>query len=34
MIELSERCEQCEIISKKISNNMMISYLTAFARSR
>ncbi|CAF4592052.1 unnamed protein product [Rotaria sp. Silwood1] len=34
MIELSERCEQNETISKKLQNNMMISYLTAFARSR
>jgi hypothetical protein len=34
MIELIERCEQYEIISSKIQNNMMISYLTAFARSR
>ncbi|CAF5115023.1 unnamed protein product, partial [Rotaria magnacalcarata] len=34
MIELTERCEKYEIISKKIQNNMMISYLTAFARSR
>jgi hypothetical protein len=34
MIELTERCEKNEIISKKIQNNMRISYLTAFARSR
>ncbi|CAF0727583.1 unnamed protein product [Rotaria sordida] len=34
MIELIERCEQYEIISKRIQNNTMILYLTAFARSR
>ncbi len=34
MIELAERCEQYEIIAKKIETNMRISYLTAFARSR
>ncbi|CAF2439607.1 unnamed protein product [Rotaria sp. Silwood2] len=34
MIELIERCEQNEITSRKIQNNMMISYLKAFARSR
>ncbi len=34
MIELTERCERYKIISSKIQNNMMISYLTAFARSR
>ncbi|UJR26998.1 hypothetical protein I4U23_008305 [Adineta vaga] len=34
MIELIERCEQYSSISNNIQNNMMISYLTAFARSR
>jgi hypothetical protein len=34
MIELTERCQQYEIIAKEIENNMRISYLTAFARSR
>jgi len=34
MIELTERCEKYEIIAKKIEDNMRISYLTAFARSR
>ena len=34
MIKLNQRCEQLEEIAKKIKNNMMISYLTAFARSR
>jgi hypothetical protein len=34
MIKLSERCEQNEVIAKKIQNNMRILYLTAFARSR
>ncbi|CAF1581908.1 unnamed protein product [Adineta steineri] len=34
MIELIERCEQYETISLNIQNNMLISYLTAFARSR
>ncbi|CAF1405790.1 unnamed protein product, partial [Adineta steineri] len=34
MIELIERCEQYETISMNIQNNMLISYLTAFARSR
>lgn len=34
MIKLSERCEQYEIITKKIQTNTRISYLTAFARSR
>ncbi|CAF3198574.1 unnamed protein product [Rotaria sp. Silwood2] len=34
MIKLNQRCEQLGEIGKKIKNNMMISYLTAFARSR
>jgi hypothetical protein len=34
MIKLSQRCEQLGELAKKIKNNMMISYLTAFARSR
>lgn len=34
MIELIERCEQYDIISQRIQNNTMLSYLTAFARSR
>jgi hypothetical protein len=34
MIKLNERCEQLTEIAKKIKNNMMIPYLTAFARSR
>ncbi|CAF1031276.1 unnamed protein product [Rotaria sordida] len=34
MINLNQRCEQLGEIAKKIKNNMMISYLTAFARSR
>jgi hypothetical protein len=34
MIKLNQRCEQIDEIEKKIKNNMMISYLTAFARSR
>ncbi|CAF1521899.1 unnamed protein product [Adineta ricciae] len=34
MIKLNERCEQLKEIGKRIKNNMMISYLTAFARSR
>ena len=34
MIELSKRCRQYDIISKKIQNNMRILYLTAFAQSR
>jgi len=34
MIKLNQRCEQLGEIAKKIKNNMMISYLTAFARSR
>ena len=34
MIKLSQRCEQLGEIDKKLKNNMMISYLTAFARSR
>lgn len=34
MIVLYERCEANKIIAKKIENNMRISYLTAFARSR
>ena len=34
MIELIERCEKYDIISEKLQNNMIISYLTAFARSR
>ena len=34
MIELNERCESTEVIAQNIKDNMMISYLTAFARSR
>jgi hypothetical protein len=34
MIELTERCGEYDVISKKIQNNMRISYLTAFAHSR
>ena len=34
MIKLNQRCEQFGEITKKIKNNMMISYLTAFARNR
>jgi len=34
MIKLNQRCEQLGEIAKKIKNHMMISYLTAFARSR
>ncbi|CAF0773124.1 unnamed protein product [Adineta ricciae] len=34
MIKLNERCEQLKEIGKRIKTNMMISYLTAFARSR
>jgi len=34
MIRLNERCENLVEIHKKIKSNMMISYLTAFARSR
>ncbi|UJR22105.1 hypothetical protein I4U23_025170 [Adineta vaga] len=34
MIKLNQRCEQLGGIAKKIKNNMMISYLTAFAHSR
>ncbi|CAF1245691.1 unnamed protein product [Adineta steineri] len=34
MIRLNQRCEQLGEIAKKIKNNMMISYLTAFACSR
>lgn len=34
MIKFIERCEQFEEIGKHIKNNRMISYLTAFARSR
>ncbi|CAF5148633.1 unnamed protein product, partial [Rotaria magnacalcarata] len=34
MIMLNNRCEQLGELAKKIKNNMMISYLTAFARSR
>lgn len=34
MIKLNRRCEQLGEIAKKIKNNMMISYLTAFALSR
>jgi hypothetical protein len=34
MIKVNQRCEQLSEIAPKINNHMMISYLTAFARSR